>query len=86
MKKHLVSVLFFISGCVTAKTPLCETSGCNGEICSEKGQRRVSPCVILPQHECLKKSKCEPQESGKCGWTKTPEYDACMKRFQLPQK
>lgn len=86
MMKQLMFVLLVLAGCVTAKTPLCETSGCNGEICTEKGKKRISPCVILPRHQCLKKSRCEAQENGKCGWTKTPEYEACMKQLQPTQK
>ena len=61
----------------------CEISGCSGEICSEKGKKMISPCVVLPQYECLRKSRCEAQESGKCGWTKTPEYLECMKKFKF---
>lgn len=82
--------LFFISvvligclaNCASTSPKLCETSGCNGEICTEKGKTRISPCVVLPQHECLRKTKCEFQKIGKCGWTENEEYLACMKRFQ----
>lgn len=79
----IVFSLMLASGCVTAK-PICETSGCNGELCTEKGKKMISPCVVLPQHQCLKKSKCEAQADGKCGWTQNDEYRACLKQF-LPK-
>ncbi|NBT58388.1 hypothetical protein EBT16_06350 [bacterium] len=88
----LISILI-ITGCATAETKteqnkaqntLCEKSGCNGEICAEKGKKMISPCVVLPQHQCLKMSKCEVQPNGKCGWTPNPEYQACLKKF-LPK-
>ena len=76
----------FLVSCASANGPkkdlLCEVSGCNGEICSQKGRKMISPCVVLPQHQCLKKSRCEVQETGICGWTKTPDYLECMKQFQ----
>ncbi|NDC25265.1 MAG: hypothetical protein EB078_09640, partial [Proteobacteria bacterium] len=61
----------------------CEVSGCNSEICSEKGKKMISPCVVLPQHVCLKKTKCEVQDTGKCGWTPNKEYRECIKRFMI---
>lgn len=66
------------------KPAKCETSGCSGELCTEVGKKRISPCVVLPQHQCVKKTKCEVQTDGKCGWTPTEEYQACLKQF-LPK-
>jgi len=83
MKKTILFLsicLWSLSGCASARLS-CETSGCNGEICSEKGKKMISPCVVLPQHECLRKTKCEPQETGKCGWTPNEAYKECMKKF-----
>lgn len=93
MKTYLLVlglIFWSLGGCASpqlnsqekAKTNLtCEVSGCNHEICGEKGKGMISTCVILPQHECLRKTKCEVQENGKCGWTPNEEYQACMKRF-----
>jgi eight-cysteine-cluster-containing protein len=84
-----MKVLFLIAATVALafggpKASLCEPSGCSGELCTEKGKKRISPCVVLPQHQCVKKSKCEVQADGKCGWTPTEEYQACLKQF-LPK-
>lgn len=77
-----IALLSCVVSCASTNPKLCETSGCNNEICNEKGKTRISPCVILPQHECLRKTKCEVQKTGKCGWTENEDYLACMKRFQ----
>lgn len=85
MKLLKVLVAFtalWLGSCATSSQPIqCEVSGCNQEICSEKGKKMISPCVILPQHECLRKTQCEVQSSGKCGWTQNEEYRNCLKRF-----
>jgi hypothetical protein len=79
----ILMVVWTLNGCASTRLS-CETSGCNSEICGEKGKKMISPCVVLPQHECLRKTKCEVQENGKCGWTQNEEYRSCMKKF-LPK-
>jgi hypothetical protein len=82
MKLLSLISLFLLISCASQAGLVCQPTGCNGEICSEKGKARISPCVVLPQHECVRKTKCEVQKTGKCGWTENEEYLACMKRFQ----
>lgn len=81
--KTILSLLVLVTACATAQPKKCVVSGCNGELCSESGKQLISPCVVLPHHECLKKSRCEVQSSNKCGWTPTPEYLECMKKFKI---
>jgi len=63
----------------------CAVGGCSGELCYEKsddpGDDLVSPCIYMEEYECLKKTRCERQSDGKCGWTQTPEYTACLKSY-----
>ncbi len=89
----LISLLTIVS-CATATTVVpkdepsqlqCTPSGCSGQICAEKGKSVISTCLMLPQYECVKKSRCEVQSNGKCGWTPTDEYLACLKRYQPAQ-
>jgi len=91
LKRTLICGLL-VTGCAGAQPkvpakvqqkPVCEISGCNGELCSEKGKGMVSACVVLPRHQCLRKSRCEVQENGKCDWTKTPEYQDCIKNLGM---
>ncbi|HSN82196.1 MAG TPA: hypothetical protein VLS88_06430 [Polyangiales bacterium] len=58
----------------------CRPTGCNGEICAN--QDVASPCVALPEFACYQQlGRCELQPWGQCGWTPTPELDACLSEF-----
>lgn len=63
----------------------CEPAGCSGQICAEKGKGVISNCLMLPQYECFRLSRCEIQSNGKCGWTPNREFQACLKRYQPAQ-
>jgi eight-cysteine-cluster-containing protein len=58
----------------------CVVAGCSGELCIEKGRDDVvTPCVWLPQYECLEETRCGPfGPGGACGWERTPEFEACL--------
>jgi hypothetical protein len=58
----------------------CRPTGCNGEICAN--QDVASPCVALPEFACYQEvGVCEFQAWGQCGWTRTPELDECLSKF-----
>jgi hypothetical protein len=57
----------------------CQTSGCNGEICSDKEE--FSICVALPEHGCYANAICEIQENGSCGWTQTEKLKTCLEKY-----
>ena len=58
----------------------CRPTGCNGEICANRDL--ASPCVALPELACYRDHGiCEVQPWGECGWTNTPELDACLAEF-----
>lgn len=54
----------------------CVVSGCSSEICAE--QAMFSPCIFKPEFACYKKTACERQADGQCGWTMTPAVKACL--------
>lgn len=55
----------------------CFVGGCSGEVCSDQSGV-ASNCIYKPEFACYKKSKCERQANGKCGWTDTEELKACL--------
>ncbi|MEK7083470.1 MAG: hypothetical protein AAB972_04810 [Patescibacteria group bacterium] len=58
----------------------CIVGGCSGELCSPKNQEGLaSICIALPESACYKKTRCEIQSNGVCGWTQTSEFAACIK-------
>jgi eight-cysteine-cluster-containing protein len=59
----------------------CKVSGCSKEICAE--QDVVTACVLKPEFDCLKYSKCGNYGiGGVCDWQITDEYLECLN--QLP--
>lgn len=56
----------------------CMRTGCSGEICAREGNEQQSTCEMRPEYACLEKARCELQPGGDCGWTGTPDFDACM--------
>ena len=67
-----------------AKQPVkeCVASGCSGEVCADEA--RVSPCIFRPEFACYKKTTCERQADGACGWTMTPTVQACLAKAANP--
>lgn len=60
-----------------AKT--CFASGCSSEVCSD--QQVFTACVFRPEYECYRAASCEQQADGNCGWSQTPELNACLAQF-----
>lgn len=57
----------------------CVVSGCSSEICADSAM--MSPCIVKPEFACYKKTKCERQTDGQCGWTKTKAVEACLAKI-----
>ncbi len=55
----------------------CYVGGCSGQICSEN-EGAISTCEWRPEYACYREATCEVQDDGRCGWTATPELDACL--------
>lgn len=54
----------------------CVVSGCSSQICAD--QPMFSTCEFRPEYACYQSATCEPQADGTCGWTATPELQACL--------
>lgn len=58
----------------------CQPGGCSGQLCvSVYDEPMATTCEYRAEYACYQKSKCEKQADGKCGWTETPELQACLK-------
>lgn len=55
----------------------CFRGGCSGQICSDQ-PGVISTCEFRPEYACFKTATCEKQADGHCGWTQTPELQACL--------
>lgn len=55
----------------------CYIGGCSGQICSER-EGVASTCEYKEEYACYKAATCERQSNGQCGWTQTPELQACL--------
>jgi hypothetical protein len=56
----------------------CKIAGCSSELCVEPNDDGISPCSFRPEFACYKDATCARQESGQCGWTKTPALEQCI--------
>jgi len=55
----------------------CYVGGCSGQICSDQ-EGAISTCEWRPEYACYHSATCEVQTDGTCGWTQTPELQACL--------
>lgn len=54
----------------------CMVTGCSGQVCADRPV--YTTCEWRPEYACYADATCERQEDGNCGWTKTPELEACL--------
>lgn len=54
----------------------CFATGCSGQVCADESV--VTTCEYRPEYACYDTATCERQAGGECGWTETPELDACL--------
>lgn len=55
---------------------VCIETGCSGQICASEPM--ASTCEWKCEYGCLEFATCEPQAASACGWTYSPEYEACL--------
>jgi hypothetical protein len=67
---------FYLRATDEAPAKTCFASGCSGEVCSD--QQVFTACVFRPEYACYQQATCEQQSDGNCGWTQTPELQACL--------
>jgi len=58
----------------------CVISGCSSQVCGE--EEIATDCMYREEYACYQKAKCEKQATGKCGWTLTPDINACLEQYQ----
>jgi len=58
----------------------CIVTGCSGQICADTAIDTT--CEWLPEYECYRTATCATQSDGACGWTHTPDLDACLARYR----
>jgi len=61
----------------------CRATGCSGQVCSD--QDVITTCEFRPEFACFRAARCERQVGNQCGWTMTPELQACLAQHRSPQ-
>jgi hypothetical protein len=57
----------------------CKRGGCSRQLCVEDtSEDMISTCEFKEEYSCYAKATCERQSNGQCGFTKTPELQACL--------
>jgi len=56
--------------------PACIVTGCNGEVCA--AEKVITECTWKDQYACYADATCAKQADGTCGWTDTPDLEACL--------
>lgn len=57
----------------------CKITGCSQQICSDSDISTT--CEYREEYICYQKATCQRQVDGNCGWTQTPELEACLDQF-----
>jgi hypothetical protein len=66
-------------GCGCEPAPIaCHVGGCSGQLCVGPGEPDITTCEWRPEYACYRDATCAVQPSGRCGWTPTPELQACL--------
>lgn len=56
----------------------CMVTGCSGQVCASEPV--ATTCEWTCSYGCYQYASCETQSTGACGWTSTPEFDACIQK------
>jgi len=59
----------------------CYIGGCSSQLCTDQPDA-ISNCLYSESYACYKITTCKRQVNGACGWTQTPELNACLVRGQ----
>jgi hypothetical protein len=55
----------------------CFVGGCSSQLCTDE-PGAISTCEWRDEYACYHTATCERQADGQCGWTDTPELQACL--------
>lgn len=57
----------------------CKVGGCSSQLCvSESDPDVVSTCEYTAAYACFQTARCEQQDGGECGWSRTDALVACL--------
>jgi hypothetical protein len=62
---------------IPAAADTCYRGGCSGQVCSDDPDV-ITTCEWRDEYACYQAATCERQPNGRCGFTPTPELDACL--------
>lgn len=69
--------------CLT-KANYCKIGGWYNERCVKTESKSFQgPNIPRPENICYKDAICEVQLSGDCGWTETPKFKKCFRKFSF---
>jgi hypothetical protein len=57
----------------------CTRQGCGNTVCAEADAEIMTTCLYAPWHDCLTDAACTRQPNGQCGFSQTPELEACLR-------
>lgn len=60
----------------------CFATGCSGQVCADEDV--VTTCEYRDEYACYSAAECRRQEDGQCGFTPTPELQACLEAAAAP--
>jgi hypothetical protein len=68
-------------------TPVaCVAGGCSGHLCiAEDSPSGITTCEFRDEYACYQGATCARQPDGACGWSPTPELEACLANPPPPQ-
>lgn len=76
---ELVQVLPPSSEGSVKKISVCKVGGCSGQLCVDASLPDLATtCEWMPEYACYRLSICEAQDDGRCGWSRTDEFDKCI--------
>ncbi len=57
----------------------CKVGGCSAQFCvDESDEDVISTCEWTAAYACFQTGRCERQDNGECGWSRTDELVACL--------
>lgn len=69
---------FYLRAAKQTSSKGCIKTGCSGQICADRDV--ITTCIYREEYACYQQARCERQSDGKCGFTRTPELAACLRR------
>ena len=67
----------------TQLVPPCVVTGCSNQVCAD--EHVMTTCEYREEYACFAEAECKRQEDGQCGFTQTPDLEACLAAFGADQ-